>query len=308
MKRVLTFALIVMALHFAASKSFAQTFARVAAWNQQGVSFDALGHVIPVHKTAALRAAIAAINADVIALSEVNSRADLDRVVATPLANGFRYKVDMDNDQPVPQKIALLFKNRPWISVTNRRAIPGSDDNLPERNRKAYAFDVRIRNFDFLLIAVHLKSGRGNNERNTRGRQAAAIAAFIKLQLDTTPERDVLVMGDYNMVPAMDGVNFDELSPGPVNNELLQYISQEIPGDPPTHIGECVNANTFTGNPLDGFAISAVQTREWTGFVRALQLQQMLPAPFRGCTRYKQRVSDHIPIVARFRVSSADDD
>ena len=291
------------------ARGYSQTFARVAAWNQQGVEFpnNADGPV-PIHKPAQLRAAIAAINPDVIALSEVNSKAALDEIVATPFANGSRYKVNMDSNQSGLQQIGVLFKDRPNISVTNRRAIPGSDDGQPERNRKAYAFDVRIRNFDFILIAVHLKSGRGNTERNIRSRQAAAIAAFIRNEVDTKPEKDVLVMGDYNMVPGQDAVNFAELSPGPPNNELLRYISSEIPGQPPTHIGECINQSRFEGNPLDGFAISAVQTREWTGFIRILPLHRTLPAPNRGCFRYKRRVSDHIPLVARFRVNSADDD
>lgn len=308
MKRLLTFTLIVFVLHAISTFAMGQQFARVAAWNQQGVEFDTTpGQPTPIHKRAALRAAIAAINADVIALSEVNSRADLDQVVSTPL-NGVRYKIDMDNNQPVPQKIALLFKDRPGISVTNRRPIPGSDDNLPERNRKAYAFDVRIRNFDFLLIAVHLKSGRGNPERTIRSRQASAIAAFIRHEIDNKPEKDVLVVGDYNMVPGEDALNFDALSPGPVNNELLRYISSEIPGHPPTHISDCTGQNSFDGNPLDGFAISAVQTREWAGFIRALPLHRTLPMPFRGCPRYERRVSDHIPLVARFRISGPDDD
>lgn len=289
--------------------TYSQTFARVAAWNQQGVEFpnDAEGPV-PIHKPRQLRAAIAAINADVLALSEVNSKAALDEIVATPFANGFRYKVNMDDNQPGLQKIAVLFKDRPNISVTNRRAIPGSDDGQPERNRKAYAFDVRIRNFDFLLIAVHLKSGRGNTERNIRSRQAAAIAAFIRNHVDTKPEKDVLVMGDYNMRPSQDAVNFAELSPGPPNNELLRYISSEIPGEPPSHIQECINQSRFEGNLLDGFAISDEQTREWTGFIRILPLHRTLASPNRGCRRYKSRVSDHLPLVARFRINSADDD
>jgi endonuclease/exonuclease/phosphatase family metal-dependent hydrolase len=310
MKRVFTITLGMFVLLFAASSiSHSQTFTRIAAWNQQGVEFpNDDGPPVPVHKPAQLRAAIAAINADVIALSEVNSRADMDQIVATPFANGFRYKVNMDNDQPVPQKIVVLFKDRPDISVINRRPIPGSDDNQPDRLRKAYAFDAKVRNFDFLLIAVHLKSGRNTSDRNIRSRQASAIAAFIKHEVETKPEKDVLVMGDYNMVPDQDAVNFNELSPGPTNNELLRYISNEIPGHPPSHIQRCINQTTFEGNPLDGFAISAVQTQEFTGFVRVLPLHTTLAPPNRGCRNYKRRVSDHLPLVARFRVSGPDDD
>lgn len=291
------------------SVAYSQTFARIAAWNQQGVEFPG-GDTppVPVHKAAQLRAALAAINADVIAMSEVNSRADMDEVVATPLANGVRYKVNMDDNQSVPQKIAVLFKDRPDISVTNRRAIPGSDDNQPGRLRDAFAFDVKIRNFDFLLIAVHLKSGRGNAERATRSRQAAKIAAFIKHEVDTNPEKDVLVLGDYNMVPGQDAVNFAKLSPGPANNEFLRYISDEVPGHPPSHIQTCTNQTSFEGNPLDGFGISKTHTHEFTGFVRVLPLHTTLAPPNRGCFNYKRFVSDHLPVVARFRVSGTDDD
>lgn len=282
------------------------TFAKVAAWNQQGVQFNDEGEPLPVHKPAELRAAIARINPDVIALSEVNSREEMDDVVATPLANGARYKVNMDNNQPVPQKIAVLFKDRPDISVSNRRAIPHSDDNNPDRLRKAFAFDVKIRNFDFLLIAVHLKSGRNNSERTIRNRQTQAIAEFIASEVDTRPEKDVLVVGDYNMVPDQDQVNLSSLSPGPDNNELLRFISSGITGQPPSHINRCTNQSVFEGNLLDGFAITKVQTREWTGFIRVLQLQTLLPNM--GCFKYKNRVSDHLPLIARFRVSDADDD
>lgn len=286
----------------AASSSQPSTFARVAAWNQQGVRFNNEGP-IPIHKPEQLRAAIAGINPDVIALSEVNSRESLDEIVATPFANGASYKVDMDNDQPIPQKIAVLFKDSPDISVGNRRAVPDSDDNNPGL-RKAWAFDVKIRNFDFLLIAVHLKSGRGNQERNTRNKQTRAIARFIRDETTGGSEKDVLVVGDYNMVPGQDAQNFSNLSPGSASNEFLRFVSSSLSG--PSHIGACTGASAFTGNLLDGFSISRVHTGEWTGYIRIQQLQALLPNMW--CDKYKSTVSDHLPLVARFRVSSADDD
>ena len=279
-----------------------QTFARLAAWNQQGVSFTDDDQVVPIHKPAQLRAAIAGINPDVIALSEVNSRAAMDEIVATPFANGQSYRVDMDDSQPGPQKIAVLFRVSPDVSITNRRAIPGSDDNNAAL-RKAYAFDGRIRNFDFLLIAVHLKSGRGNTERKTRNRQTKAIATFIRDQTNG-PEKDVLVVGDYNMVPGQDAENFSNLSPGPNSNEFLRFISSTL--GVPSHIGTCVNASNFTGNLLDGFSISRAHTSEWTGSIRIQQLQALMPNMW--CAKYKATVSDHLPLVARFRTSSPDDD
>jgi endonuclease/exonuclease/phosphatase family metal-dependent hydrolase len=307
MKRIFTVTLM-MAVFACLSLSSASapaplTFARIAAWNQQGVRFTNDDQVIPVNKPAKLRAAIAGINPDVIALSEVNSRAAMDEIVATPFANGASYKVNMDDSQTVPQKIAVLFKDSPEISVDNRRAIPGSDDGNPDL-RKAFAFDVKVRNFDFLLIAVHLKSGRKNPQRLIRNRQTTAIANFIRNATSNTNEKDVLVVGDYNMIPGPDSQSFSNLSPGPASNEFLKFISSSLAG--PSHIGECINASDFTGNLLDGFAISRAHTTEWTGFIRIQQLQALLPSMF--CSKYKATVSDHLPLVARFRVSNADDD
>jgi len=257
-----------------------------------------------VNKPAELRTAISAIDADVIALSEVNSRESLDEIVATPFANGARYRVDMENNQPVPQMLAVLFKDNPNISVSNRRAIPGSDEGQPDRLRQAWAFDVKIRNFDFLLIAVHLKSGRDTEEREIRTCQVRAISRFITAHTDATGEKDVLVVGDYNMVPTQDQRNFANLSPGKQNNEFLRFISSTLSG--PSHIGRCTNASDFTGNLLDGFSISRLHTPEWTGFIRIQQLQALLPNMW--CAKYKATISDHLPLVARFRVDGADDD
>jgi endonuclease/exonuclease/phosphatase (EEP) superfamily protein YafD len=40
--------------------------------------------------------------------------------------------------------------------------------------------------------------------------------------------------------------------------------------------------------------------------MRVLQLQALLPSMF--CQRYRNTVSDHLPLLARFRVTSVDDD
>ncbi len=279
------------------------TFTRIAGWNQQGVEFDNQGTPHPVNKPDQLRAAIAAMNADIIVMSEVNSKESMEEIVGTPFPNGVTYKLSMDDDQPTPQKIAVVFRDHPDIAVTNRRAIPGSDDNLPDRLRKAWAFDVKIRNFDFLLIGVHLKSGRNNAERQTRNRQTKAIAQFVRQVTNGTGEKDVLVVGDYNMIPGQDAQNFASLSPGSSSHEFLRFISSATA--PPSHIDKCVNG-TPTGNLLDGFSISRAQTHEWTGFVKILRLHTIMTNM--TCKKYHDTVSDHYPVVARFRVSKPDDD
>lgn len=67
------------------------TLTRIAGWNQQGVEFDNQGTVHPVHKPDQLRAAIAAMKADIIVVSEVNSKESMEEIVATPFPNGVTY-------------------------------------------------------------------------------------------------------------------------------------------------------------------------------------------------------------------------
>lgn len=153
------------------------------------------------------------------------------------------------------QNIALLYKC--FIGVTDDELIPGSNDN--NSLRKVLAAKVKIRSFDFILIAVHMKSARGPAERATRSRQASAIADFIS-QETSGAEKDVLLIDDYNMIPVDDDVNFDAISPSPNSNETLRFVSTDaLPGST-SHISGC---NPLRGNLLDGYAISRDHTNEY---------------------------------------------
>ena len=82
MKRIFTLTLVlIVATCFSFSPvsrtvSYGQSasFARVAAWNQQGVRFDNQGQVLPIHKPDELRAAIAAIDPDDVARHPIEVR------------------------------------------------------------------------------------------------------------------------------------------------------------------------------------------------------------------------------------------
>jgi hypothetical protein len=53
---------------------------------------------------------------------------------------------------------------------------------------------------------------------------------------------------------------------------------------------------------------SAAATLNLLAFGRVLHVHLTLAAPNRGCVRYKRRVSDHLPLVAQFRIAGPDDD
>jgi endonuclease/exonuclease/phosphatase (EEP) superfamily protein YafD len=167
---------------------------------------------------------------------------------------------------------------------------------------------VRIGRFDFILIAVHMKSARGRAERETRTRQAKAIADFIS-GATTGSEKDVLLVGDYNMIPGQDDINFQTLSPGTGTNEFLRFISTERLRGQISHFSNC---SPIRGNLLDGYAIASTFTREYRE--ASLRLIPFTDPIFRqpsgtqfNCATYTGLVSDHLPLVARFRANSDDD-
>ena len=281
----------------AAPVCLAQTRATVAAWNLGGFE------PIPPQRVDRLARVIRRMDPDVIALTEVNPAASvLQRLDDQLTAMGRDYSFIFFEENAF-QNIALLFKD--GVQVTDQELIPGSDDNNSDL-RKALAAKVRLRNFDFILITVHMKSARSNADRAIRTRQATAIANYIRSETSGN-ERDVLVVGDYNMIPGDDQVNFSAMSPGPNNNEFLRFVSTERFTGQTSHISAC---NPLRGNLLDGYAISRAHTREFLD-IRMLTLTDPifeLPNNQRRCTNYKGFISDHFPMIARFRINRPDDD
>jgi endonuclease/exonuclease/phosphatase family metal-dependent hydrolase len=241
---------------------------------------------------------IRSIAPDLILLSEVNPN-NAAKDIVTNLGAEFAAPVILDQDAGVVQNLAILHKST--VQVSAPQLIDGTNLKDVSFSRKALAADVRIGEFDFLLIGVHLKSGRNAAERAQRQRQTRAIAEFIAARVKGA-EKDVLVVGDYNMIPNQDGQNFQTLS----NGNFLRFVSSEALSARASHISAC---SPFRGNLLDGFAISRTHTQEFvTGSLRLLRF-----ADFKStCSKFADPrastyVSDHLPVVATFRVAKDDD-
>lgn len=280
------------------ARALAQTNATVAAWNLN--SFDP----IPKARIQPIARAIHNMSPDVIALAEVNPDSTLDSLIAELRTHGDDYR-SLILPQTARQNIGLLYKR--GIRVTGGELIEGSDDGN-HGLRKALAARARVGRFDFIIIAVHLRGSRAQLDRAARTRQANAIARFIQ-QRTAGVEKDVLVVGNYNMVPGQDSVNFHALSPGPNNNEFLRYVSTEALAGQASHISRC---KSNSGNLLDGFAISHLHTREFRE--NSLRLVPFSDPVFRqpsggtpNCGTYTGLISDHLPLVASFLVTSDDD-
>ncbi len=269
---------------YSETPSFEATTANIAGWNLSGFS------PIPTEKAETFSNAITYFDPEVLVLAEVNPDSIANEIVAELNEIGICYKGEI-LDQTASQNIAILYKC--GVQLSNLRLIQGSDNNNTSL-RKAFAADIKVGEFDFILIVVHMKAGRGSSPRSVRDNQAQAIANFIQ-NATFGDEKDVLVIGDYNMIPGQDQSNFNKMNP----NNFLNFVSDNLAGQF-SHIG-----SSGPGNLLDGCAISREHTIEYiTGSIRIIQMHDILGLPL---IDYRNTISDHLPLDAVFRITNDDD-
>ena len=141
-----------------------------------------------------------------------------------------------------------------------------------------------------MLIVVHLKSGRGAAEQQIRDDQARVIAQFIQDRLDQGRE-DILLVGDFNMIPGQDVSNFHHLG----RDDMMDFLSSWDLQARFSHILEAGRANL-----LDGFAIQRTYSTEYIrGSLCVFPMHWSMDI---GRERFRETVSDHLPFVASFRI------
>ncbi len=189
--------------------------------------------------------------------------------------------------------IGCLYKK--GVKVENAHLMDGSD--LGDVNlRRAFLADVTIGKLDFLLIGVHLKSGRDLDDQRIRDEQCKVIGGHItQLRGDQrSREPDILLMGDFNMIPGQDISNFHHLG----GDDIMDFVSSWDLQERYSHILQSGRENL-----LDGFAISRNRSNEYIrGSLRLFPMHWNLNM---GQAKFREKVSDHLPFAATFRIDSA---
>jgi endonuclease/exonuclease/phosphatase family metal-dependent hydrolase len=266
-------------------REFSHPTAKVAAWNLAGFGG------IPDERLQRQIEALVLLDAEIVALVEINPISVLET-----MRQGLREKGVVYHASILPQEsdlnIGVLFKE--GITAENPRLLEGSDLGDPRR-RKAFVVDMQVGRFDFTLIVVHLKSGRGTEEQKIRDDQAKIIGRFITDQRAQSRE-DILLVGDFNMIPGQDVSNFHHLG----GEDLMNFLSSWDLPDRYSHILKAGRANL-----LDGFAISRTYSTE---YIRgSLRLFPMHWAMDIGREKFRDTVSDHLPFIASFRIDRSRD-
>lgn len=260
---------------------FAHTTAQIAAWNLAGFKT-----ISPTRLDNQVNG-LSFLDAEVITLVEVKPFGHMQALIDGLKAKGCVYESAM-LPQASDLNIGVLFKK--GVKAKNPRFIDGSDLDDPAK-RKALVVDMTIGKFDFTLIAVHLKSGRSARSQKIRDAQCKVIGEFITNLRNTHKREDVLLMGDFNMIPGEDVSNFHHLG----GDDIMNFVSSWDLQARFSHILPKGRANL-----LDGFAISRTFATE---YVRGtLQLFPMHWTMDMGRENFRTQVSDHLPFVASFRI------
>lgn len=267
----------------ATAQKFEHSTARIAAWNLAG--FGDSG--IPKSRMKKQAQGLADLDAEIIALVEINPLSILDDLKTELAKKGVCYESKVLPQEGTNLNIGVLFKC--GITAGEPSFIPGSNLGNPGL-RQAFVIDMKVGKFDFTMIAVHLKSSRGIADQRTRDRQGKVIADFIREKLAQKHE-DILLVGDFNMIPGQDVSNFHHLG----GDDVIDFLSSWDLQARFSHLLESGRANL-----LDGFAITRIRTTE---YIRgSLRLFPMHWTFNKGREWYRTNVSDHLPFVASFRI------
>lgn len=265
-------------------KSFAQYTAKIAVWNLAGF------HEISEDRMKKQALGIKILDAEFVTLIEVRPLSYIEKLVAELNKDGNYYDYAI-KQQNADLNIGFIFKK--GVEVDNLEFVEGSDLGNAEF-RQALMADVSIGKFDFKAIGVHLKSGRPKQMQDIRDKQCKVIGDKITDLRDQDRE-DIILLGDFNMIPGQDVSNFHYLG-GP---DIMDFVSSWDLQDRYSHILEKGRANL-----LDGFAISRSYFTEYIrGSLRLFPMHWTLNI---GREAFRHEVSDHLPFVASFRMISRD--
>lgn len=260
--------------------TFQKSTANIAAWNLEGF------HGIPNDRLGRQIDGLAMLDAEVVALVEINPITVLDKITQGLLDKGIEYESHLVK-QNAKLHMGVLYKK--GVIATNPRLIDNSDLG-DDSKRKAFVIDMKIGKFDFTLIVVHLKSGRSKADQQIRDEQAKIIFSYIQ-KLRSNNRKPIILTGDFNMIPGQDVSNFHHLG-GP---DVLDFLSNWDLQARFSHILDKGRANL-----LDGFAITRTYTTEYIrGSLRLFPMHWSMDI---GRERFKNDVSDHLPFIATFRI------
>lgn len=251
----------------------------VASWN---IGFEPVSSRIDE-----LIQGVRALDADVFVLIEFTPDSDLKVLEDALRQSGLPYTGTVYQSR---QKQNLAFFIRDGIKVTRAQVWSELQLGNPD-HRPAVALNLQAGHFDFTLVAVHLKS-----KRKSEGDPDAIRTAQLKLLRNRIrrslqgQEQDLVLLGDYNMIPTEDAAQFELLNQG----IGLDFLQMSLPPGATSHL----NASGEPDSLLDGIALSPSAHQEYTP--HSFEILPLDLSFRRGRAWFRKNVSDHLPLRLSF--------
>src|SRR5574341_2474977 len=148
--------------------------------------------------------AIREVNADVIALQEVESRPVLDRFNSSYLGGmRYRHRILVDSHDPRSIDVAILSRF-PIVSVRSYRHERNAANTAPLFSRDCLEADLDVSGKQLVIYVNHFKSMMEGREatKSRRIEQAERVAAIIQQRWqEKNFEGNFVVLGDLNDYP-----------------------------------------------------------------------------------------------------------
>lgn len=253
-----------------------------------------------------LACAIASLNVDAVALQEIKTNenakqrsrallAELDR-----LTSG-KWRLETDGCENRDGQHVALLVDETRLSIgklTTLASLNANGEPCKNQLRPGFAAYLKKKSgADFHLVSVHMKSGDERRSLELREKALAGIVAAERELQAATPDRDVVIAGDFNTMGCKKCATkvsaADELASTDRTLAGLSVAFRRIPTD-----GDCSERNSHGSALLDHFFV-ARSMAELGPDVRARVdgiCREM------GCARSKglpveTRLSDHCPVV-----------
>jgi len=155
--------------------------------------------------------------------------------------------------------------------------------------RPPLSVDMKLDNFDFNFTVVHLKAGFQSDDLAVRHEQAQVINSWIKDNYKEKKDKDFIMVGDYN--------DF-------VDSQALQIIGDgalTYPSSESTEKG--IYTNVKYKSVIDHGAVSSVKGGADEEYIKG----SFRTVDEKNYPGYKDRISDHKPIVFDFNTAVDND-
>ncbi|MCE1247364.1 MAG: hypothetical protein LWY06_12025 [Firmicutes bacterium] len=156
--------------------------------------------------------------------------------------------------------------------------------------RPPLSVDMKLDNFDFNFTVVHLKAGFQPDDLAVRKEQAEVLNGWIKDNYKNKKDKDFIMVGDYNDYVKSDALNTIDAG------ETVSYVTED-----PAAKG--LYTNIKYKSVIDHGAVSSVKGGAEEEYIKG-SVRTVDENKYPG---YKDRVSDHKPIVFDFNTAVDND-